>query len=170
MSYAAFTFRVFAVAYFALAALNAYSPPASAAPATSLARSIDVDAPPATVWALIGGFCAIKDWHPVIATCAVDGKTPPTRTLLAKDGKTRFVEREMARDDVQHLYSYNFVSSPLPAANYFATIRVVPHGAGSTVLWSGSYIPQDGQEKAVNDALAGIYETGLNAIKAKFAH
>ena len=51
---------------------------ASAAPATSLARSIDVDAPPAAVWALIGPFCGIKDWHPVIATCTDDGRTLPS--------------------------------------------------------------------------------------------
>ena len=154
----------------AAAALGAGVPGASAAPAVSLARSIDVDASPAVVWTQIGAFCAIKNWHPMIATCTEDGKVPSTRTLVGKDGKTTFVETQVERSDAQWLYSYNFVSSPIPAANYRATIRVVPHGnGGSTVIWSGSYIPASGKEKEVEGALAGIYESGLNAIRAKFA-
>ena len=146
------------------------APVAHAAPAVSLVRSVDVDAPAATVWAQIGGFCAIKNWHPMIATCTEDGKTPSTRTLVGKDGTTRFVETQVERNDVERLYSYNFVSSPIPANGYFATIRVVPRGNnGSTVIWNGSYIPAPGKEKEVEGALTGIYESGLNAIHAKFA-
>ena len=151
-------------------AMSVAAPAAHAAPAVSLVRSIDVDAPAATVWAQIGGFCAIKDWHPMIATCTEDGKQPSTRTLVGKDGTTKFVETQVERNDVERLYSYNFVSSPIPANGYFATIRVVPRGNGaSTVIWNGSYIPQAGKEKDVEGALTGIYESGLNAIRAKFA-
>lgn len=140
------------------------------ASAGELTRSIDVNASPAAVWAAIGPFCAIKDWHPAIATCAVDGKTPPTRTLVTKDGKTTFVEPETARDDAKHLYSYTFVGQPLPVETYDATIKVVPHGyGGATIVWHGEYKALPGKDKDVNDALVGIYESGLAAIKAKFA-
>jgi hypothetical protein len=39
----------------------------------------------------------------------------------------------------------------------------------STVTWSSTYTPQKGKEKEANDALGGIYDAGLSAIKAKFA-
>lgn len=155
------------IASAASAALLAAS--AATASAGELTRSIDVDASPAAVWAAIGPFCAIKDWHPAIATCVVDGKTPPTRTLVTKDGKTTFVEPETARDEARHLYSYTFVGQPLPVSKYDATIKVVPHGYRATIVWHGEYTPLAGKDKDVNDALVGIYESGLAAIKAKFA-
>ena len=39
----------------------------------------------------------------------------------------------------------------------------------STVTWSGAYTPDPGKEKDAHDALKGVYETGLAAIKAKLA-
>lgn len=142
----------------------------SDARAGSLTRQTDVAASAAAVWAAIGPFCAIKDWHPAIGVCVTDGKTPVTRTLITKDGKAAFVETEMARDDAKHLYSYNFVASPLPAPKYLATIRVVPTGANaSTIVWHGDFTAEPGKDKGVEAALTNIYESGLAALKAKFA-
>lgn len=146
----------------------AAAPPAAAA---TLTRSVDVAGTPSAVWAKIGAFCAIKDWHPAIGSCAEDGKAPPTRTLVTKDGQATFVEMQTARSDERHLYSYNFLSSPLPVTNYEATIVVAPKGNGvSTVTWTGVYTPAPGKEKAASDALAGIYEAGLESIKSRLAN
>lgn len=143
--------------------------PALAAPA-SLSRSVVVHARPAAVWAAVGPFCAIADWHPAIATCAMDGKTPPTRTLVTREGPATFVERQVARDDAAHRYGYSFVSSPLPVTGYTSTFKVEPSGAGDArVTWSGAYTPDPGQAEAAETALAGIYESGLAAIAARFA-
>jgi hypothetical protein len=151
----------------ALAILGADAFPVAAA---SLSRSADVKGTPAEVWSVIGPFCAIKDWHPVIATCTDDGQTPPVRTLVTKDGKTTFVEMQTARSDAKYIYSYNFVSSPFPVTHYAAQIEVSAKGKGvSTVTWSGAYTPDPGKEKDAYDALKGVYETGLAAIKAKLA-
>lgn len=153
-----------------LAAFVAVVAAASHATAGSLTRQVDVAAPAAKVWSDIGAFCAIKDWHPLVGVCVMDGKAPPTRTLVTKDGKVSFVETEMARDDAQHLYSYNFVASPLPAPKYLATIHVVAKGAhASTIVWHGDYTAEPGKEKAVEAALANVYETGLSALKVKYA-
>jgi hypothetical protein len=151
----------------ALVFMGASAPRASAA---TLSRSIDVNATPAQVWATIGPFCSIKDWHPVVATCTEDGQTPPVRTLVTRDGKTTFVEMQTARSDTKYIYSYNFISSPFPVTHYAAQIEVSAKGAGvSTVTWTGSYIPNPGKEREALEALRGVYETGLSAIKARFA-
>lgn len=158
------------IATASLFALIAASGGAVDAFAGSLTRTIDVAAPPAVVWSTIGGFCAIKDWHPLVGVCVTDGKSPPTRTLITKDGKVSFVETEMARDDATHLYSYNFVVSPLPAPKYLATISVVAKGANaSTIVWHGEFTAEPGKDKDVETALANIYESGLAALKTKFA-
>jgi hypothetical protein len=155
------------VSVFALLLLSAGTPPASAA---SLSRSVDVEGAPSAVWSVIGPFCAIKDWLPPVGTCTEDGKVPPTRPLVTKDGKATFVEVQIARSDTRHFYTYTFQSSPLPVTHYKSTIEVAARGKGaSTVTWRGTYTPDHGKEKDANDALAGIYGAGLDSIKARLA-
>ena len=147
--------------------VTAFAAPASAA---SLMRSVDVKGSSDVVWSKIGGFCAIKDWHPAIGTCTLSGKSPVVRTLVTKDGKATFVETETAHSNARHLYSYAIKSSPLPISHYTSTIKVTPNGKGiSTVTWSSTYTPDAGKESAANDALSGIYEAGLDGIKSKLA-
>jgi hypothetical protein len=141
--------------------------PASAA---SLSRSVEVDGTPAQIWSLIGDFCAIRDWHPAIGSCTEDGNNPPTRTLVTKDGKATFVELQTAANREKHLYGYTFVSSPLPVTHYQSILKVTSKGSGhSEITWSGEYMPDAGKEKDADAALSGIYETGLAAIRARFA-
>ena len=140
------------------------------ASAASLSRSVDVNASASTVWSAIGPFCAIKTWHPVIGTCTTDGKHSPTRTLATKDGKTTFVEPEVARNEAQRFYSYTFKSSPFPVTHYIGTIWVVAKDDHtSTVLWTGTYTPLPGKDAEADAAFAGVYDAGLAAIKAKYA-
>jgi len=140
----------------------------SAASAATISRSADVKASASTVWSLIGPFCAIKDWLPPVGQCIEDGKGPPTRILVTKDGKAAFVETQTARSEAEHSYSYTFLASPLPVSNYTSTIKVTAKGDGSsTITWSGSYTPEHGKEKAASEALGGVYEAGLAEIQAR---
>ena len=147
-------------------ALGVGAMPVSAA---NLTRSIEVNGAPLAVWSVIGSFCAIKDWLPSVGVCIEDGKSPPTRTLVTKDGKASFVETQTARNEKEYSYSYAFVSSPLPVTNYKSTIKVTAKGDGiSIVTWTGTYTPDTGKEKDAIDALSGVYEAGLASIQARF--
>jgi hypothetical protein len=142
---------------------------ATSASAANLIRSIEVSGAPSAVWSVIGSFCAIKDWLPPVGTCIEDGKSPPTRTLVTKDGKASFVETQTARNEKEYSYSYAFLASPLPFTNYKSTIKVTAKGDGvSVVTWSGAYTPDAGKEKDASDALSGVYEAGLAGIQARF--
>jgi hypothetical protein len=141
------------------------------AAAASLSRSVDVDAPAAQVWSVIGPFCAIKDWHPVVGTCTLDKATAPVRTIVMKDGKTTFVEPQIARNESSRFYAYTFKSSPFPVTHYMGTVWVVPNtDRSSTVLWTGTYTPFDGKDAEAEADFAGVFESGLAALKARFAH
>jgi len=143
----------------------------SDASAASLSRSVSVDATPAQVWSVVGPFCAIKDWHPAIGTCSLNGVNPLTRTLVTKDGRTTFVEPQVARNEHERFYSYTFKSSPFPVTHYIGTIWVVSNTDGtSTVLWTGTYTPLEGKDAEADAAFAGVYDSGLAALKARFAH
>lgn len=136
----------------------------------SLTRSINVSGSPATVWAAIGPFCSISEWHPAIASCSEDGKSPPTRTLKTRDGDATFIELQTARNTIRHSYSYSFISAPIPVTNYNSTLSVFANGhGGSTVRWSGVYRPNPGMDRAAANALSGIYASGLQSIEARLA-
>jgi len=138
-------------------------------PAT-LSRSVNVNATPSAVWSAIGDFCSVPDWHPAIGSCALDGETPPTRTMVTGDGAATFVELETARDDAVYTYSYSITSSPLPISQYEATIRVEDDGSGmATVTWSSEYMPDEGAEAAMQETLTGIYDAGLDALVASYS-
>jgi hypothetical protein len=156
------------VALCAIAALASCATPVLAA---SLTRSIEVDASPEQVWAVIGPFCAIRDWHPAVGRCSLDGGSPPTRTLVTRDGAATFVEPEVARDEQAHAYSYTFRSSPFPVTRYTGTIRVAPRaGGGSTIIWHGVYTAEPGRDQEAYQDFASIYEPGLAALKARFSY
>jgi hypothetical protein len=142
----------------------------AAAPKASLTRSITVQAPPSAVWSAIGPFCAIREWHPAIGSCALDGKATPTRTLVTRDGQATFVELQVDRNDAAWRYSYSFTSSPAPVTGYVSTLSVRPSGKNASVVtWEGRYTPNAGQERAAESMLSGIYVSGLVAIRDRFA-
>lgn len=160
----------FAAAVLAASALALLGATASPTSAASLSRSVDVSGTPAQVWSKIGAFCAIATWHPAIRTCTEDGKVPPTRTLVTKDGAATFVELQTGHSAAKHRYSYTFLVSPLPVKNYVSTFKVTAKAKGvSTVTWSSTYTPVAGKEAGANAALGGIYEAGLAEIKGKFS-
>ncbi len=131
--------------------------------AETVDKSIDVTASPEKVWAMIGPFCSIKDWHPAIGECTLSGGV---RTLTTKDGRGRFIEKQTASELKTMTYSYEIEQSPLPLTNYQATLKVVPKGDGtSKVEWSSSFTPNPGQTAAAKSALEGIYQAGLDNIQ-----
>ena len=159
--------RIFALT--GLMSACALAGPVIAEPKAKLSRSVTVQATPAAVWAAIGPFCAIGEWHPAIASCNLDGKATPTRTLVTRDG-AKFVELQLGYNNAARRYSYTFTTSPVPVTGYASTFSVTPSGKhASVVTWSGAYTPNAGQATAANAALAGIYESGLAAIQKQFA-
>ncbi|HEV2650684.1 MAG TPA: SRPBCC family protein [Rhizomicrobium sp.] len=143
----------------------------SDAAAASLSRSVNVNATASQVWSVIGPFCAIRDWHPVVGTCSQDAANPPTRTLVTKDGTVTFVEPQIARNESERFYTYTFRSSPFPVTHYMGTIWVVPNADNtSTVLWTGTYTPLAGKEQEAEADFAGVFDAGLAALKTRFSH
>jgi uncharacterized protein YndB with AHSA1/START domain len=148
-----------------MAALLALS--AGTASALEASKSVDIKAPPAKVWATIGDFCGISQWHPAITNCtpSMDGKKH-IRTLDLKGGG-QIVERQISRKNKDMEYSYAIVSGPLPVAKYRSTIKVTPNGDGSTVTWSGTFVAKGADDAKATAAIQGVYDSGLDGLAAK---
>ncbi len=100
--------------------------------------TIDVDAPPDTVWAFIGDPTTVPRWYPKYVSCTVDGDT---RVLRSAEG-AELREVLMDRDDARRFYAYSVLSGA-PVASHRASFEVTALGTGSRVIWSTDAEPSD---------------------------
>lgn len=122
------------------------------------------------LWEKIGGWCAIAEWHPVIAKCeeSKDGEAE-LRTLTLKDGgviKERLIDRGTAS------YKYEILESPLPVKNYSAQFSVTPDDDDLdeiNVSWSATYDAHGVDDKEARKVIDGIFKDGIESIKAAHA-
>lgn len=115
------------------------------------------------VWAEIGGFGRVADWHPWVERVElveIDGL--PHRHLFMADGEL-FLERLIEEAPLYHTYST--VEGPLPVDDHRATLSCVPEPEGCRVFWSAYYVPTDA---AADDMVLGFYEAGLGALGERF--
>ena len=124
---------------------------------------MDVD----SLWEAIGAFGKLADWHPAIETSTLEDGGQKRRLALVGGGE--IVEELTVLNKDEHLYEYSILSSPLPVANYKATLKLEPAGDGRTrVVWSSSF---DAAGAADNDAIAtiqGIYQAGFDSLQKMF--
>jgi hypothetical protein len=117
---------------------------------------------PDTSWLKVGDFCGIGGWHPAVAKCVLSHGNK-IRTLTLKGGGT-IVERLLKWDDSDKSYTYTIVSSPLPVKSYVSTIKVVPDGNGSDVVWTGKYKAKGASDDAAKKVIDNIYKAGADSL------
>lgn len=143
----------------------------AAAPAMALQAHVakDTAASAAAVWAAVGDFCGIANWHPAVAKCELSTKDGTTyRTLTLKDG-AKLLEKQTAFDAATMTYSYTIEEGPLPVANYKSTLKVAAKGKGATIDWSGSFDAKGAPDTDAIKTITGIYDGGVDALVAKSA-
>ena len=138
------------------------------AQAAEVSKVIEAKGTVDKAWAALGDFCGIKDWHPAIANCVLSEKDgAKIRTLTTKDGGV-LVEKMTQWDDAGHSYGYAILESPLPVANYVSTIAVKDGAGGAvSITWSSTFDPKGASAEDASKVIAGIYDAGLGALKAK---
>ncbi|WP_298959159.1 SRPBCC family protein [uncultured Methylobacterium sp.] len=166
----------------ALAALVALAPLAAQAHGPSrkkVEEKITINAPPEKVWAVVGNFQDMSWLPPVEKTTGQGGnEIKATRTLTLKGGAT--VDEELYKYSAENRslsYRINKVDvKTLPVNNYSSTIKVEPaEGGQSTVTWDGAFYrgymnndpPPDLNDEAAIKAVKGLYQDGLQGLKAK---
>jgi hypothetical protein len=143
-------------------------------------ESIEINAPPAKVWAVIGNFQDMSWLPPVSKTDGEKGnEIGATRRLTLATGAT--VDEELYKYDTEKVsYSYRINAvdvKVLPVTNYSSTLTVSPgaDGKGSLVEWGGAFYrgypnndpPPELSDEAAVKAVSGLYRTGLEALKKK---
>jgi len=152
----------------ALVAMAAFLLWGSSANAITVEKKRDAPGDPAEVWALVGDFCAIKDWHPVVAQCEETKEGDVTfRILTLKDGG-KIKEKLTGTEETS--YSYEIIESPLPVKNYKATLSIEEDEDSpdrSEVHWEATFDVQGASDDHARKTIADIFEAGVKGIKAK---
>jgi hypothetical protein len=140
---------------------------ASPAFAVDVKKSVDVSASPKAAWKAVGDFCGIGKWHPAIAKCEISKKGGATYRKLTLKGGGEILEKELNRNNSKKSYSYSIESSPLPVANYKATISIEPAGSGSTIVWTAHFDAKGAPDDKAADTIGGIFDAGLGSLKSQ---
>jgi len=139
-------------------------------------RSAVIAAPADTVWAYVRDFNALPKWHPAIAASEIEGGLPADRvgcvrrfTLKSDGGLLR--EQLLALSDVERTYTYNILVSPMPVANYVATMRFTPITRGNLTFaeWRAEFDVTEGPEiDTVLDIGDNVFVAGFAALNSHF--
>lgn len=131
----------------------------------NMQTDLNVDAQ--KVWDLIGGFNTLPDWHPAVEKSELNEEGSMRKLNLVGGGE--IIEKLEKIDDNERVYTYSIVNSPLPVANYTATIRVKDNGEGnSSVEWSSEFSADGAPENEAIKAIQGIYQAGFDHLKKIF--
>lgn len=135
---------------------------AGPAMAVEVKETVEVDGKPAEIWAKIGGWCAIKDWHPALAGCTASKEGGADwRLLTTKDGG-KIKEKRTAVGQMS--YSYTITESPLPVANYNATFAVRADDGDTEIVWTATFDAKGASDADAKKVIQGIFEAGLGAL------
>ncbi|MGH6945680.1 MAG: SRPBCC family protein [Geminicoccaceae bacterium] len=135
-----------------------------------------INAPIEKVWARIRDFDGLPQWHPGIAKSEIEGRKPSdqvgcVRVLTLQDGGV-VREQLLEMSDLGHHYSYAILDSPLPVANYRATLRLrrISDGERTFAEWSATFDADPPEKQADAEKLIskGVFQGGFDALKKHF--
>ncbi len=134
----------------------------------TVSRSITLTADPEAVWALIGDFGNLPGWHPAVDASVPDDGGRVRRLTITGGGE--IAERLTARSDAERSYSYTIEAGPFPVADYVSTLQVADGDAAGTctVVWSARFEPAGVPEPEAIEAIAGVYQAGLDQLAEMF--
>jgi hypothetical protein len=120
------------------------------------------------VWAAIGGFNDLPQWHPAVAASSLE-EGGRVRRLRLGDGAS-LVERLHSFNERERSYGYSIEQGPLPVSRYRSLLHVCEPagGSGCRVEWSGEFAADGAPEAEAIRLISGIYRAGLDRLAERF--
>jgi hypothetical protein len=135
-----------------------------------------IDAAAEAVWDVVRDFNALSRWHPLIVDSRIENsqasdKVGCIREIRLRDGG-RIREQLLTLSDFDYQCTYSILESPMPLANYIATLKLTPITDGNRAFaeWSAEFDCDEAQERELAENIGqGVFQAGFNALKQRFA-
>jgi len=136
-----------------------------------------IEVPTEQVWAVLRDFNGHEEWHPAIASSAIERGLPSdavgcTRRFRLTDGK-ELSERLLTLSDLEMTLSYCLLDTPVPLFNYVAHVRVSPITDVDHAFceWESRFDTRIGEEAAMRSLVTDdIYLAGFRAVRNRLLH
>jgi hypothetical protein len=128
-------------------------------------KRIEAPGLPPEVWAVVGEFCAIENWHPAVAKCEETKEGDVTfRTLTLKDGGK--IKEKLTGTEAT-AYTYEIVESPLPVKNYKSKLwlEVDDEPDRTIIYWQSDFDANGKSDEEAKKIMTGILGDGVKGIK-----
>jgi hypothetical protein len=128
-------------------------------------KRIEAPGLPPEVWAVVGEFCAIENWHPAVAKCEETKEGDVTfRTLTLKDGGK--IKEKLTGTEAT-AYTYENVESPLPVKNYKSKLglEVDDEPDRTIIYWQSDFDANGKSDEEAKKIMTGILGDGVKGIK-----
>jgi hypothetical protein len=132
----------------------------------SVAIEAVIDAPIATVWALVSDFANLRRWHPLVERCEATGNAEgATRKVFFPDWWAE--ERLDLLDGDQHVLAYSVIGSDRPpGVGVRGSIRLTALDASRTsIVWESGLPPENPNAAAVNAGLEAYYPVRIGHLR-----
>lgn len=139
-------------------------------------QEIDINAPPAVVWAVLGDPATYADWHPDVASVSMEGEGQGARRVVEFTVGGTVTDGIDRVDDEAMLIRWR-LSEPnieaFPASYYTNDIGVEAVGEGSKITWKASFFRADTtnypeerfSDEAAIAAMENLVTVGLEGLK-----
>jgi len=138
-------------------------------------QSAVIPAPVADVWQVAGDYARIYVFHPAVKSTKIEAgpaadQVGSIRQCTLEDG-AQLLEKQTARSDTEHTYSYAITESPMPMKNYEGTVRLRPITDSDTTFieWSASFDPDPEVADQLPGMVSELVAAGLESLKTRFA-
>lgn len=120
----------------------------------AFSESIDINATPAEVWAVLGDLSAVGRWIPGVTAVIVEGMR---RVCTFEDGH-RQDEQILDYSPTARSFRYRIDGAPLPVTDNTGSFTVQHDDGVTRVVWESSFQPLDA---AMSEQLAQMWQPYL---------
>ena len=136
--------------------------------------SVPIEASAEDVWAVVGNFNGLPDWHPWVTASVLEPAAGGVGRRVTigggAAGRRELTERLVSFDSTRREWAYTVIAGPTTFTNYVGRIRVTPSGeAKCTAEYAGRFTAAAGNTDAeATERIRTFWEAGLSNLPARF--
>jgi len=127
--------------------------------------TVPISATADAVWAVVGDFGALADWHPLVPNCRWS-EDRAARVIDVPGMKVVETLDRAASPAMGHAYTVD--KTPMPVTDYAAVVEVIAHEEGCALHYRSTFTPVGVSDADAAAMLVGFFTMGFDAVATRF--